>query len=533
VGTSPTVQPFDVVNGTVTWTGAGNFGTISATTDRSIISWKPTAFNIAQGELFSFQVPAGGGILNKVGYGTTGTITTTPDTAIINGGLQSNGRVFILANGNIFIGGNASISTQGGLFLSTLLETDNFNFSALGNLAVTGAPTGTIQIGGSNTFQGTTNAAKANIVGNLTTWGGTTTVDNILVTGDMIVNSRTAGVGLTLTGLDGTTQVTGNLSATTNAGTIGQNAAQPLLVTNQTTLNTTGNFAVNLNTNTTNDFGTVSANVGSLLLSDANSIALGNSTIATALSVSALNNISTNGTVTVATGGTVNLASSVAGNVTFANNSTVGGTLSGSAANGNFTSNTVGAVTTGAISAPLGAVSVGTNGTLTVGGAISGGNATLTGASLTSTGGSVTTTAGSAIITATAWSVILPTVTAPAIGVSAAGGSISQFGSSILTTTLSGASSQFNAGSTGSIALTNTNAMNNPVLTMNGTNIAVTNSNALTLGQITASGSVTINTTPSGRGAGNVTVGSGFGTAGLGLNVAGGLNITTNASNVT
>src|SRR5688572_10364620 len=70
--TTPTnpYHPFTVVNGSVLWTGSGTLLSISASTNNSIISWTPGAFNIAAGETFNFTVPAGSAILNKVGYNT-------------------------------------------------------------------------------------------------------------------------------------------------------------------------------------------------------------------------------------------------------------------------------------------------------------------------------------------------------------------------------------------------------------------------------------------------------------------------------
>jgi hypothetical protein len=59
--------PFTVLNGNATWTGFGNVGTLSSSVDRTIVSWNQGAFNIAVGEIYSFSLPSGGAILNKVG----------------------------------------------------------------------------------------------------------------------------------------------------------------------------------------------------------------------------------------------------------------------------------------------------------------------------------------------------------------------------------------------------------------------------------------------------------------------------------
>src|SRR5688572_30807264 len=125
----PTTQPFTVLSGNATWSGAGTLGTVNASVDRTIVSWNQGAFTIPTGDTFSFSLPSGGVILNRVGYGTNGVTTTTTDNAVINGTLTSNGRVVVLANGSISIGAGAVLNTAG-LILSTLLEPDPFSFSA-------------------------------------------------------------------------------------------------------------------------------------------------------------------------------------------------------------------------------------------------------------------------------------------------------------------------------------------------------------------------------------------------------------------
>jgi len=388
----PTTTPFTVVNGTATWSGSGNFGTVNAATDRAILAWNAGQFNVQQGDTFSFQLPNGGSILNKVGYTSTGAIGT-PDNAIINGGLTSNGRVFVLANGNIMIGGGAQVSTSGGLYLSTLAEADNFNFLALGNLAFTGGSTGSITIGGTNASQATANSSQVNVVGDIGAWAGAVSLNNVLVTGNMIVNQKGAST-LLLTGAAGTTQVNGNLTVTTAGGPIDQ-ATTALVVGNTTTLNTTGNLSVTLNRSAANNFGTVTANAGAVSLSDRDGINIGNSTV-TNLTVTAVNDISTVGTVAVS--GDVSLTSTGTGNVTFANNSTVGGLFSASATNGNVTANVLGNIATGTITVPttstlLTSISVtngGTGYTAAPTVSIIGGGGTGAVATATFSGGSVT-----------------------------------------------------------------------------------------------------------------------------------------------
>src|SRR5688500_10647073 len=293
----PTTTPFVVLNGNATWSGLGSLGTLTATVDRTIVSWNQGLFNIAAGDTCSFNLPTGGVILNKVGYGTNGLTTTTTDTAVIDVNRSANGRVIVLANGNISIGAGAQINTTGGLVLSTLLEPDPFTFSSSGNLALTGSPAGTstITIGGSGT--------PVSLSGGLAAHGGTIALDNVFVSGDMIVNQRGTSA-LTLTGGSGVTNVTGNLTAST-ANTAITQGASALIVGNATSLVTNGAAAVTL-ANTANSFNTVTANVGSLTIADSSSIILGTSNITGSLSVSAANDISTGGTVTVGGSATLN-----------------------------------------------------------------------------------------------------------------------------------------------------------------------------------------------------------------------------------
>jgi hypothetical protein len=224
-----TTAPFTTLNGTATWNGSGSLASINAS-DRAIVSWNSGAFTIANGETFSFLGPSGGSILNKVGYTSTGALGT-PDIATINGTLTSTGRVFVVANGSIVVGGGAVINTAGGLFLSTLQETDNFTFATSGNIAANGASTGSLTIGNSGT--------QVSVAGNLTAWGGTVSPNNLSVSGDLIINQKGAGTGLVLTGANGNTSVGGNLTVATTNGTITQSSTG-LTVGNVTSLNTNG-----------------------------------------------------------------------------------------------------------------------------------------------------------------------------------------------------------------------------------------------------------------------------------------------------
>jgi len=328
---------FVVTNGSVgNVTPSGSSATIPVQVDRSVLVWGAGAFTIGTGETYNFVVPTGGAVLNKVGYTTTGALAAT-DTATIAGTLLSTGRVFVLANGNIIVGSGATINTSGGLVLSTLPETSDFNFTTGGNLSFSGAPAGNIALGN------TGGSAVSVTSGGLSAWSGAITINNITVTGDTILNQTTANGTLALTGSGGPTIVqNGNLSVTTANGSVTQNttASNSLVVANGNTTISTTNNTVTL-TNAANDFGTVLLSTGnaSASVSDANAIILGNSTVG-GLTVAAGNSISTSGAVAVGTNATLTLSS--AGNISFGNGSSVGNTINATAFAGSVTINTVG-----------------------------------------------------------------------------------------------------------------------------------------------------------------------------------------------
>ncbi len=294
----PTNAPFTVTNGTATWVGSGTLANITAS-DRSVLVWNGSSFNIAAGEIFSFQV-AGGSVLNKVGYDTTTGALGTPADAVINGTLTGTGRVFILANGNILVGGGASIQSTGGVFLSTLSEADTFSFTTSGNLNLTGSNLGSIVLGNNTTL--------ANVIGNVSAYSSTVTANTLTVNGDMIVNTASGTNGAVLTGTGGATTVTGNLSVTTN-GAITQNATTGVLVVSNTAnFNTSNSTAGSVTlTNPNNNFGTVTVNAvgnptaagANVSLTDVSGIILGTSAISGNLTVNANGNITTSGAVSL------------------------------------------------------------------------------------------------------------------------------------------------------------------------------------------------------------------------------------------
>lgn len=409
---------FTVTNGAVTafsTTGVPGNGSATITTnDRTVLVWGHGNFNVGTGELFNFQTPIGGAVLNKVGY----TTATPPggDIATISGNVSSGGRVFILANGSITVNGGANINTQG-LFLSTLAETGDFAFTTSGNLAFSGASQGSITIGtGSTAVQVSS--------GSLSAYAGAVAVSNVSVAGDMLVNT---GSALNIAAIGGPTSVTGNLSIVTNNASVTQSrlltvggttsfntgtgsvtlnfqGLDALAVTGAGTgytaaptvtltggggsgatataqINTSGNISgltiTNAGTGYTSaptiTFGTVSGasgaaatatvnmndfvgNVSSttsgvVSLIDRNNLGFTAST-AGGLSAQAVGNVTTNGAVTVGASG-VTLNSFGNGNVTFDSGSSTTGTLSALAAGiGNtITINAVGNLTTGTISA--------------------------------------------------------------------------------------------------------------------------------------------------------------------------------------
>ena len=406
---------FTVTSGSASLSTNGSNGNGSAaitTADRSVLVWGGGAFNIAVGEVFNFQTPIGGSVLNKVGYSTSGS-----DTATISGNLTSGGRVFILANGAIVVNGGANINTQG-TFLSTLAETSDFAFTTGGNLGFSGASQGPITIGGGSTAVQVTS-------GSLGAWSGAITLNNIVtLNGDLLVNQSSSSL-LNLASSGGPTVVGGNLSVITANGSVSQ--SRTLTVAGNSTFNTgtgsitldtqgvgslalatagsgytaaptvtisggsgatatatidtttgavtaltitnvgsgfTGTPTISFSTQTgatlptatatkvLNDFtGNVSTTTtGFVTLRDRDNLSLLTSTNG-GLSATAVGNVATTGAVT--SNGSVSLVSTGAGDVTYANGSSANGTLSASVAGiGNTISiNTTGNLTVGALTA--------------------------------------------------------------------------------------------------------------------------------------------------------------------------------------
>ncbi|MDP3071581.1 MAG: hypothetical protein Q8N18_14925 [Opitutaceae bacterium] len=556
--------------------------------DRSVITWGSTTlgdtttitnFVVAAGETFNFVLPSGGAILNRV---TAGTNTTNAafdgnlaSAAVINGTLISNGRVVVLANGNIVVGQGAQISTAGGLVLSTLNE-DNFNFTATGNIAGTGASQGNIYLGSG------AGAAAASVIGNLNAHAGLVVPNNLTVSGDLIVANT--GGALALTTAHSTT-VGGNLTVTTNNLAIGQGAGALLVANGHTQLNS-GTGATSL-TVATNNFNTVGANTtgltGNVSITDANILTLAASNIGGDLTViaggtSGSTAIANNGTLTI--GGNASFSQTATGNsaINIGNSSTVAGALLLAASNSSVTYNGVGNLTLGngtVVGAALTAgvrsnLTVTTNGVLTIGNTVSVTAATSNNGVITLNGGSIvqnadiTSASGNGTITlnATSGNITLGNVTnsgTGGIGLRTAGGSINQnVGTKIVTTNTSSQTSTVNVTTSGTANLTNANQYaNNSILQITAGTATINNTaaaNTLQIGTSNVTGNLSIlndalnNSVVLGVGTGtaaqNLTVGgtlnaivAGTGTITDGdytvFNIFGGLNLTTGGGAVT
>ena len=549
----PTTQQFTATSGTATYATSGTtIGTITAS-DKAVLVWNGTNFNIAAGDTINFTLPTGGAVLNKVGYTTTGALGTATDVTI-DGTLFSTGRVFVLANGNITVGGTASITTNGGLYLSTLEETSDFSFATVGNLGLTGASRGNVTIGAAG--------ASPTISGNLEAYAGQITSHRAVVSGDVIYRSVTAGAALDIS-QSGLFQAGGNLTVTTNNGTItGTNAVVGgnQVSGNQTTTlstGTSGNVAITLN-NAGNNFEILAINApgtnGNVSVVESNIITLAASTVGNNLTVNATGTsdsaaINTSGTVTIGGNGSFNATANNSA-ISIGNNSTIAGSLSGSTDNAGFTFNGVGNLTVGGTGIVLAntaagnrnAISItGAGGVVTVGAPLTtSGNGTAGNgnANITVTGGSISTTAaisqtntpgGMVTLNATTGSVAIGgTVNAERVTVRTAGGSITQ--SAAITTNNSSTSTSpnanvFNAG-TGAITLTSSNNFaNNSVIQLTGSSASLTNQGSFWLGTTSVTGGVTLNVT---NAAAALQIGAGLGTAGQAINIGGVLTATTN-----
>ncbi len=532
----PTTSSFTVTNGSgVTVTPSGSTAIITAPNDRTVLVWGSGNFNIPSTDTWTFSIPSGGAILNKVGYTTTGTLAAA-DTATIGGILSSNGKVFVLANGNIVVNGGAQLNATGGVVLSTLTESSDFTFTTTGNLgALNSAGASAAGVGNITLGNNTTNVS---VTGNLSVWSGNTiTINTLTVSGDLLLQETLAGTALTAAG--NISVPNGNLTITTN-GTAGIASSNVVTVPNGTTTITTGNGFVNLG-NTSNDFKTLILAVGNgtggcVTVSDANNLVLGGGSVGQDLVVGTVNNLTTSGAVAVL--GNTTLTTSGAGNITFASGSSSGNTITATTNNGPLTINTAGNLTIGAITAGgAGAASITTANVATINGTITaaGNNTTVAGASINSTATGFVNTV-SAIFNSSAGGIVLPAVstTSAATGVlaTATGGSITQNASTILTTANLSNSTFSAAGN--NVTIGNNNVLSNATLTLTGNNISVGNSKNVVIGSTNATGNLTINTSYSGTaGTGAVTLGAGAGTvAGL-ITVGGVETITTNAANVT
>ncbi len=562
----PSSTPFTVQNGAATWLGSGSTGTINVTSPNSVLVWGTTTpavgatyagvaigdstsfsnFNIQTGETFNFNVPSGSAVLNKVSAGSNSTHTMFNGlgaaAAVINGTLNAgSGRVAILStSGNIIVGAGAQIIT-GGLVLSTLTEdSSNFSFTSGGNLSLATGNTSNGQI-----FLGS-GASLATVVGNLSAVAGQLTLNNLSVSGDLVVNQTSNAAALALTSAS-TTTVGGNLTATSNTTAINQGAGALSVVNGVASFNNTaGNTGVVL-TNAANDFNTVRFSVGNSTttvanvdIRDANAIVLGNASASTAnnLTVNAAGNITTGGAVAV-----TNTASltNTAGLVSFASGSSAGNISVSSTSN--VTIAAAGNTTTKAISAGGSDVSI-SSGNLTIDGAIaSTGNVSLTSASINSTtNGSIGTNSRSVAVTANSatGNVVLPGITTRTLSVTTAGGSVSQVGTGatniIAVTGIAGVDGAvtINATSAGNITLgaNNTFGGTNSTVNMTGNSVSLTAVSNVAIGNIDAAGNVTIDTKGSAFGSGNLTLGVGGGSLSPVIKIGGNLTVSTNGSNV-
>ncbi len=504
----------------------GVFANISVS-DKSVLVWSKGSFNIAGGETYHFAVP-GGSVLNKVGYMANGTLQSTTDNANIAGSLTSSGRVFILANGDITVtsaGGANVINTSGGLYLSTIQETSDFNFTSLGTLTSNGTNRGTITLGGATPLTVTGGSVEA-VSGNSIVAAGAA-----LTSGDLILRTVGSGNGIALGSGSGITISNGNLVVATNNGAITQTNAISVAATGKSASFTSGAAGITLNA--ANDFATlnVSANNSTVQVTDANSVTLGTAGVGTNgfltvnATVGSIDNAQpiTSGNVTLNAGGNVTLTGA---NTPSALAATSGGSISANLASSS-TLNTLSAV---------GNVAVTSTGALTLAGAV--GSATslsvaLTGTGITATSGAINgSTANTNVsLNATAGGVTLGNVTARSINAKANNGSISQLGGTAITTAGSVAQT-FDAGAVGSVILTNNNAFGtDAMLNLTGSTVSVTNNNAgrLVVSSANTTAGLTITTLQSG---GNVLLGSGSGTNSGQITIGGSLAITTNNASV-
>jgi hypothetical protein len=518
---------FTVANGTVSVASSSNVANISAS-DRAVLVWgtdgttaltgAASNFNIAVGETYNFILPSAGGVLNRVTKGSG-----VGNAATIAGTLFSTGRVFVLSDsGDIAVSGGATISTTGGLVLSTLNEGSSGAFTSFGDLAYNGASNGNITVG-----------AAASIGGNLTAIAGAVSIGAPSVAGDLILRSVTSGSAISLP----TSSVSGNLSITTNNGTITHTGPITVGTTNgtqTTTLNSgTGAISLALAPNDFKVLSVVTGNATNASISDSDKVTLAASTVGGNLTVTAGGLLNATGIVTsgaLAIGGNASFTTTTNNSaITIANGSTIAGSFNATSNSGVVTANVTGNLTTGNIASGIRNIVVTTDANLTVGGAIVAANntttpsVTLTGTNVTFAGGSVNNT-GAVTMNATAGNVTLGTITANQITARATGDVLQNSGTIVTTNNTTG-TSLFVAGNYINVNQANAFA-DGQIIQLTGANADIYSTNNITLGTTNVTGNVALNTIVAGK---NIVLGTGVGT-GVGQNIVIGGVLTARAS---
>jgi len=570
---------YTVTSGTVSYSSV-NGGAVAniVASDRAVLVWGNGKFNIGVGDTFSFILPsASASVLNKVGYNTDGTLATA-DTATISGEMSSNGRVFILANGNIVVNSGSIINTAG-LVLSTITESTDGAYTALGNLSYIGNPTGNITL------------TSVNVAGGVTaTSGGATPFGNISgsVGGDLVLNSVTSAAGLTLAS-NANLAVGGNLTVATNNGTVTQTSNVNVGtfpadggVGAQVASFSTGSGSITLAG--TNDFQNIAVTTsGSVTVADSNIIRLGASTVGGALSVTASGNYNSGtgqgSTTSIATTGAIAVTGTAAFNVTgnidgtsvsIANGSSIGGAISSTiSGNGSFTFNGTGPVNVGTISSTRGAtagttgtqggnrtgVTIVTDNSVRITGVVTAvSNNTGANGAVSITGTSVAQEAGSSItagartaggtdynggvtLTATAGNITVGSLTSSrAVTLNASAGNVTQLAGTAITTlsstlgnstlsvrsagdaTIGNADNVLSTGSTGYATFN---------VTGGGNATLVTKTNPFTLTSANVTGALSLASTNQ-----NITLGLGTGTSGGSVVVNGNLAVNAGTGNI-
>ncbi len=543
----PTTAQYAVTNGSATLvTGAGT--ATFTVSDRTVLVWTGNdasannTFTIPTGETWTFGgLSTTGAVLNKVGYNTNGT-TNGLATANITGNLNSTGKVFILANGNIVVNSGATVDTAGGLILSTLNETSDFNFTTQGNLSFSGAASGTIALGN-------TTAAVSVTTGSLSAWASAVTVNNVTVAGDFVVNQT----GSTTAFLPSTAITSlANVSVTVNNAVIGNSTGLWTVANGTTTLNTGGNKVIDVS-NAANNFGTIAVFAGNgtggnVTIADANNITLAASTVGQDLTVTAVGAgngtaVGTSGALTIG-GNAIVTTTSGNSNISLANNSTVAGTLNLTTTNSSITFNGLGNINMGTTTATPTAtgnrnsISITTNGILTVGNTIIAAGNTTAGGSVSLTGSNIVQTAaisggnatnwGSVSMNASTGNITLTSTTVlsnQTISLNASSGSVSAATTPITTGNGTGTSSiKTSASGTADLSSATNAFATGQVIQFTGGSANISNTLASVVGTTNATGNYTFT---DGAAAG-VVLGTGTGTAGQNITVGGILTITAN-----